>query len=91
MKLETKIKALGLTIMISAAMPICVGLTLIATDLGWLYTSESDLFWHTLLTVFAIVTAYFLAVTCNILNQIIDAAAPDASESPLSSTYKELL
>ena len=91
MKLETKIKALGVLIMISAAMPICVGLTLIATDLGWLYTSESDLFWHTLLTVFAIVTAYFLAVACSVIEQIIGAAAPDANESPLSSTYKELL
>ena len=91
MKLETKIKALGVLIMMSAAMPICVGLTLIATDLGWLYTSASDLFWHTLLTVFAIVTAYFLAAACNVVQQIIGAAAPNASESPLSSTYKELL
>lgn len=91
MKLETKIKALGLMIMMSAAMPICVGLTLIATDLGWLYTSESDLFWHCLLTFFAIVTAYFLAATCDVVHQILNAAAPEASESPLSSTYKELL
>ena len=91
MKLETKIKALGAFIMISAAMPINVGLTLIATDLGWLTVSETDLFWHTLSTVFAILTAYFLAVACNIIHQIIVAAAPDDSESPLSSTYKELL
>ena len=91
MKLETKIKALGVFIMISAAMPICVGLTLIATDLGWLYTSETDLFWHTLLTVFAIVTAYFLASACNVVHQIIEEAEPLDGESPLSSTYKELL
>lgn len=91
MKLETKIKALGVLIMMSAAMPICVGLQLIATDLGWLTTSESDLFWHTMLTFFAIVNAYFLAAACNVVHQIIDAAAPNPSESPLSSTYKELL
>lgn len=88
MKLETKIKALGALIVMSAGMPICVGLTLVATDLGWLTTSESDLFWHSALTIFAIVTAYFLAAACNLVYQIDRIIGDD--DVLLSSINKEL-
>lgn len=92
MKLETKIEALGAFIMISAAMPIITGITLIANDLGFIAQGRlPDLFWHALLTVFAIVTAYFLASACNVVHAFIVAAEPLDGESPLSSTYKELL